>query len=275
MGTYKGINYPDKSDPMVTSNISYNKILSVGSQNFLTGSNVPIHVADETERETLYKFPGDGFAVWREDNGTEERYSESEPAGWYSATTGLMNVKPTDVVFSGTLGLNFGSVSESGLISFTNATSILVNGIFGPAFKNYKMFFNLQSTSAAGSNIQLSYASEGVPDTSANYYRSNFFSNSTTVSGGYGAGQTRMADLIGAGPSANVRSGLSEVTFFNPYLGRPTSQVNFVGSGPGIAPIISFDNGYYNSADVRFDGFYIYPSTSINFTGSMLVYGFN
>lgn len=271
MPTYKNIYYADGATAMVSSQISYDEMSSAGDAIEDVERNIPIKVASSAERDDKYPTPVAGDAVWRTDIGVEQRYSASEPIGWYSATTGLMNIKPSDVVF----GAGTGAVSESGLITFTNVNTILVSGVFGPAFKNYKLIFNLQSTSAAGANINLTYAAEGVQDTSSNYYRSNFYSNSATVAGGYGAGQAYMGALVGAGPSANVRSGLAEVTFFNPYAGKPVSQITHLGSGAAIAPVITQDNGYYNSATAAFDGFYIYQSASITFSGSMLVYGFN
>lgn len=267
-----GIYFADGSTPMVSSQISYDEMSTAGDAIQAAERNIPIKVASSSERNTKYPTPDAGDAVWRSDIGVEQRYSASTPAGWYSATTGLMNVKPTGVVFGG--GSASGSVSESGLITFNTATGIYVNGIFGPAFKNYKVLINLQSTSAAGGNLYIQYAADGVADSSANYYRTNFYANSGTAAGGYsGNGTTGLLAIWNN--SVLMRSGLAEVTMYNPYLGKPTSIHTTVSSGPGIAPSILTEACYFNSATASFDGFYASSQSAVTLTGSMLVYGFN
>lgn len=269
MPTYKNIYYADGATPMVSSQISYDEMSSAGDAIEDVERNIPIKVASSSDRDDKYPTPEGGDAVWRTDIGVEQRYSANAPTGWYSATTGLMNVKPTSVTFGGT---GSGSISESGLITFNAVTSITVNGIFGPAFKNYKVLFNLQSTSAS-TNTYLRYAAEGVADGSANYYRTNFFTNTTTISTSYAPNNNNGLLVVW---SATVgRSGLGEVILYSPYLGRPVADVTSVSSGPAVAPGVYRESTYYNSADVRFDGFNIWNSTSATLTGSMLVYGFN
>jgi hypothetical protein len=267
-----GIYFADGSTPMVSSQISYDEMSSAGDAIQAVERNIPIKVASSSERNTKYPTPDAGDAVWRSDIGVEQRYSASTPAGWYSATTGLMNVKPTGVVFGG--GSASGSVSESGLITFNTATGIYVNGIFGPAFKNYKIFINLQSTSAANTNMWIQYAANGVADSSANYYRTNLFANSGTVAGAYTPNSTTGILAIW-NASAVMRSGLAEITLYNPYLGKPTSTHQTLSAGPGITPSVLVEGNYFNSATASFDGFYASSQSAVTLTGSMLVYGFN
>jgi hypothetical protein len=267
-----GLYYANGPTAMVSSQISYDEMSSAGDAIEAVERNIPIKVASSSERNTKYPTPDAGDAVWRTDIGVEQRYSASAPTGWYSATTGLMNVKPSSVVFGGAGAT--GSISESGLITFNGTTGVYVNGIFGPAFKNYKIFINLQSTSAAAANVWIQYAAAGVADSSANYYRTNFYANSGTVTGGYSASGTNGILAIWNASSV-MRSGLCELTFYNPYLGKPTSTHSTVSAGPGITPSVLVESGYFNSATASFDGFYASSQSAVTLTGSMLVYGFN
>jgi hypothetical protein len=268
VATYKGINYPDKSDPMVTSNISYNKISSVGSENFLTGTNVPIHVADETERETLYNFPGDGFAVWREDIGSEQRFNND---AWYGVNTGLMTIRPTDVVFALGVG-GSGSVGETGLITFNAATGIFVNGIFGPAFKNYKVILRVRTSVAAFGNIFFQFASGGVNDGTSSYIFTDMYTAGSTFNG---IQQTTTNGNISYG-AANAVSTLADITFYNPYLGKPNWSSSAVAHSATVsAPTLIETSGYFNSSSVAFDGFRISSTSGTALTGTMLIMGFN
>jgi len=270
MPTYKNIYYADKATSMISSQISYDEMSSAGDAIQDVERNIPIKVDGATERNSKYPTPEAGDAVWRTDSGVEQRYSATSPTGWYGATTGLMKVKPSSVVFSG----GTGSVSDSGLITFSAVTSITVNGIFNPAFKNYKLLFNLQNTSANG-NIYLRYAADGVADSSANYYRTNFYSNSASVSGTYGAINNGL--LLVWQPGATARSGLAETTFYTPYSGRPVCDNTCISSGAAVTPGILRESIYFNSTTTTFDGFYIYPGLggATTMTGSMLIYGFN
>ena len=263
-----GLYYADGSTAMISSQISYNEMSSAGDVIRDVERNIPIKVASSTERDDKYPTPEDGDAVWRTDIGVEQRYSANTPVGWFSATTGLMNVKPSGVVFGGS---GSGSISESGLISFTNVTNIYVNGIFGPAFKNYKILLNMQNTSASG-NTYLQYAADGIADGSANYYRTNFYSNSATITATYAPSNPN--GMLVIWQSVGGRSGLGDITLYNPYLGRPVADVTLVGSGPAIAPGLLRESVYFNSTTASFDGFYIWH-TAGTVTGSMLVYGFN
>jgi hypothetical protein len=268
MPTYKNIYYADGATSMISSQISYDEMSSAGDAIQDVERNIPIKVDSAIERDAKYPTPESGDAVWRTDAGVEQRYSATSPTGWYGATTGLMKVKPSNVAFGGS---GTGSISDSGLITFAGVTTITVNDIFNPAFKNYKLLFNLQSTSVSG-NTYLRYAVDGVADGSANYYRTNFYSNSGTVSGTYTPNNSQGALLLWQ--ATGGRSGLSEATIYTPYLGRPVIDITTVSSGPAIAPGLLRESVYFNSTTVSFDGFNIF-NTAGTMTGSMLVYGFN
>jgi hypothetical protein len=275
MGTYKGINYPDKTTNMVTSNISSSKIESTYNEYQLTRANVPVHVADEAELESLEyddsysggiiigPYVENGTAAWREDIGSEQRFN----GGWSSVNTGLMTLRPTSVVFSGS---GSGSVNETGLISFTGVTGIFINGIFGPAFKNYKAIIRVQTASAATSNMTFQFCSEGVNNSSSSYVANDVYTAGTTYNG---IAATRTGGNLSYGPVGT--SAFIDAIFYNPYLGKPswsTTAVHFATSG---APALLDSSGYYNSSSVVFDGIRIFPLNVVNITGTMQFYGFN
>jgi len=149
MATYKNIYYADNATGMSNSQISYDEAVSYGDNIETVSLSIPLHVASATERDEKYPSPVDGTAVWRTDLGLEQRYTTSSPAGWYTATTGMMLIRPDDFVFGGTTSGSSGTVTELGVVTFTNKNTVYLNGIFGPAFRNYKILLNLKSTSAA------------------------------------------------------------------------------------------------------------------------------
>lgn len=275
MGAYKGINYPDKTTNMVTSNISSSKIESTYNEYQLTRANVPVHVAGESELASLEyddsysggliigPYTKDGTAAWREDIGSEQRYN----GGWSSVNTGLMTLRPTNVVFSGS---GSGSVNEAGLISFTGVTGIFLNGIFGPAFKNYKAIIKVQGATAHTSNMSFQFCSEGVNNSSSSYVGNDVYTAGVTFNG---IAATRTAGNLSYGPAGTAA--FIDAIFYNPYLGKPTwssTAVHFATSG---APALLDASGYFNSSSVSFDGIRIFPLSGTNITGTMQFYGFN
>jgi hypothetical protein len=270
MPTYKNIYYADGTSNMSNSQISYDEAVSYGDGIDEVALSIPFSVADAAERDSKYPSPVDGTAVWRADLGLEQRYTTSSPAGWYTATTGMMLIRPDDFVFGGTTSGSSGTVTELGVITFTNKNTVYVNGIFGPAFRNYKFLINIKNT-GAGANINFQFTDDGVANSSALYSYSSYYANSGTVSAVQNLVNTN-SQVIGGGIARNA---LAEVTLFAPYAGKPSWKISgfSIGNTPN-APFLWNNHGYFNSATAAFDGIVFYTG-SADMTGSIMVYGFN
>lgn len=273
MATYKGIYYADGSTGMSNSQISYDEAVSYGDAAESVGANVPLYVNSESERDDLYPAPDDGTSVWRTDLGLEQRYSSSvSPTGWYTATTGMMLIRPDDFVFGGTTSGSSGTVTSSGVVTFTKKSSIYLNGIFSPAFRHYKILFNLKTT-GAGTDVLFQFTNDGTPDASSLYSSSSYYSNASGTLTAVQQTTLTYGSLIGS--STTARNGMSELTLFAPsgsYPGWKASGMGMV-TGAGAAPWVWNNMGFYNSTTVAFDGIVIYGSQDL--TGSIMVYGFN
>ena len=270
MGTYKNIYYVDRTSNMSNSQISYNEAVSYGDRINEVTLNIPFSVANAAERDAKYPTPVNGTSVWRTDLGLEQRYTTSSPAGWYTATTGMMLIRPNDFVFGGTTSGSSGTVTELGVVTFTNKNTVYLNGIFGPAFKNYKILFNIKNTTVA-SNISFQFTNDGVANSSALYSGGIYYANSATLSVAQNLTGTN-AQVIGGGIARNA---LAEVTLFAPYAARPSWKISgcSVGAAPA-APFLWNNNGYFNSATAVFDGIAFFTPNG-DMTGSIMVYGFN
>jgi hypothetical protein len=273
MATYKNIYYADNSTGMSNSQISYDEAVSYGDNIETVSLSIPLHVASATERDEKYPSPVDGTAVWRADLGLEQRYTTSSPAGWYTATTGMMLIRPDDFVFGGTTSGSSGTVTELGVVTFTNKNTVYVNGIFGPAFRNYKIFTNLKSTSA-GANINFQFTNDGVPNSSALYSLAQYYAtNAGTLT--VAQSLTSTSGLL-ATSGATARNLLAETTLFAPFSRYPSwkTSSNSFATGSATPPWMFNQSGYFNSATAVFDGI-VFFTGSADMTGSIMVYGFN
>lgn len=279
MGYYKGIYYADNATGMSNSQISYDEAHSYG--NFIEGTstNIPIRVGSQAERDALYPTDGfitvaDGISVWRTDLGIEQRYSAfATTPGWYNATTGMMIIRAEDFSFGGSSSGSSGNITDFGVVNFTDKSSIYLNGIFSPAFTNYKIFFNLGKTSA-GTDIAFQFTSDGVPNGSAIYSVANYYSNQAGTLTAAQTLTTTSGALIGS--TGTIRAGLSELTLFLPYSTYPSFKAlgNGFATGAGSPPWMWNQTGYFNSASIAFDGI-VFFSNGADMTGSIMVYGFN
>ena len=64
---------------------------------------------------------------------------------------GLVPVVPTSVV----VAAGSASVSAQGLVTFTSATNVNLNGVFTSSFQNYKILFEIETSAIPGSTFRL------------------------------------------------------------------------------------------------------------------------
>ena len=107
--------------------------------------SLPPVVASAVERDAKFMSPTQGLQVWRDDLGAVETYytaynSSTNPggrdtAGWYvtNRSSGLMPVKPPTV----TIATGSGTANALGVVSFTGASKVSLDGIFTLDYDNY------------------------------------------------------------------------------------------------------------------------------------------
>jgi hypothetical protein len=181
---------------------------------------------------------------------------------------GLVPIVPTSIaVASGT-----GSVSSSGVVSFTTATSISLNGVFTSAYTNYRMIIRIPTTSVAA-QLTYRFRSAGTDNSTSNYYQSWFINRST------GATQTNN----GSGVANTLVSWAAAYTNdWTMWIGDVMSPAlvtkkNIFGKGAG-ADSTSFyhvdSSSMFNASTFSFDGITLFPSAG-NMTGTVQILGYN
>lgn len=147
--------------------------------------------------------------------------------------------------------------------TFSAAANVVVDSIFTSTYRNYKIVFNMTSTSTADLGITINWRSAGADQTAAQYVGSCYIlrSNGTTAALTSNSGTTYYL------PTATSNNSSFDITVFNPQIATNTI---FSGTGFGYTAS-SFGGGHYNMTTQN-DGFKITFGGS-NSTGTVTVYG--
>lgn len=170
---------------------------------------------------------------------------------------GLKLIVPSSVAGSGV------SVSASGKITFTAATSISINGCFSSAYDNYLAVFSF--TGNGSGNVGMRMRLSGTDATGASDYTMQYiYVDNTTI---LAARQT--ADVASCATRATTKSG-THMYFYGPYLAQPTAFRTVQ-----VAPFNTVgieDRAATHNQSTSYDGWTMYPYAG-NITGTMTIYG--
>jgi hypothetical protein len=172
---------------------------------------------------------------------------------------GLKLIVPSSVAGSGV------SVSASGKVTFTAATTVSINGVFSATYDNYLIVCrHLHSTT--NTTFQFRLRASGSDASGANYTQQLLRAGSTTV---FGIRQT--GDTIGNCTflSADNRSGHHQY-LYGPALAQPTAYRTVAVSGASGGAIEEWAGTH--SLSTAYDGIsLIAPANTM--TGACTVYG--
>ena len=170
---------------------------------------------------------------------------------------GLKLIVPSSVAGSGV------SVSASGKVTFTAATTINVNGVFSSTYDNYLVVIGGTATDDASLNCRL--RASGSDASGADYVYQTLNANNTSVLGSRQSAQsvTRFGSLM-----STDMSGI-HAYFYGPALAQPTAIRGVTAEGLSGGVRI-FDVASTHSLSTAYDGFTLSNKT---LTGSLTIYG--
>jgi hypothetical protein len=172
---------------------------------------------------------------------------------------GLKLIVPSSVAGSGV------SVSASGKVTFTAATSVSVNGCFTSTYDNYLIVMrHVHSTTTRTVNARL--RASGSDASGSDYTVQELLAGSTTVSGFRHTSQT----FARVGVTSNEQRSGDHIYIYGPYLAQPTAFRNIDVCGYNNATI--YDYASTHSLSTSYDGITFYPNSD-NMTGVLCIYG--
>jgi len=177
-----------------------------------------------------------------------------------ASSSGMDLITPTSVAGS---GVSF----SGGLVSFTAATEVDVNGCFTSAYDHYQVIWDIRSSSASNQlNMRLRASGSNA---ATDYYCSLVYApfNANSVAGeGTGIGTTIM--WAGYLQTAVGNSGIMNVR--RPAVAA-TTMWSMQGGNYAPAGYPALSGGYHTTASA-YDGFALIPAAG-NITGNVRVYG--
>ena len=179
--------------------------------------------------------------------------------------------QPGLVLLTPTSAVN-GTVSATGAVTFTGATSVSLNGVFSNAYENYKIILKVRS-SAAFLHVNVRFRASGSDESSANYQgRTLVWGNDGGFSSESRVNDTSMLAVWNQG----LKNSLVPLDIGSPNLSETTSMVGSVMNGyigDDTNMITSLTGGLLRTTTV-YDGLTFLINPSYNMTGTVRVYGY-
>lgn len=248
--------YADGSTPMSAAAISAAEATSV--QQALSSSRAirTYKWANKAARD-LQTDMTDGDIGDQLDNNSQWRY---DGTAWKPKTAGLVPIIPTSI--AGTTV----TVDASGLIMFTAAPSININGVFSLDFREYEVDINIASrTLTADSTIRLRTGGTDAAGANYNYVR------------GYDNAATRSVATVNSATSTvfdvGGQSSDSSLRFIAPALAQAT-RIRSIANNYNGNVSIAMSNASVSAIHwvaTAYDGFSVIGGG--NMAGSIRIYG--
>lgn len=225
------------------------------------------NAGSDSARDALFPHPASGDVVYRTDKGYPTRYNGSK---WAPFGGGLIPIRPDSVSnSSGSGSVSFDPLDGS--ISFSNASAVLLNGIFSGDFRDYQVVIDIDSRSVAADNY-LHFTVAGTAQLDPVYARRGSDATASTVT----------VNSINATTSLQVDDGsLGVAAGSNTVLeiSRPYDSAKPIYGNGQSSTFVSAAVGSMSTYGFTFqklaaiDGLHLFPASAGTLTGTIRVCG--
>lgn len=226
----------------------------------MAGGVVYFRWANATER-TSQAGMQKGDRGYQEDTGVDY---------WYSGTAWLANIPGLNLVIPGGVSGSGVSVSPTGLVTLSSASSVNIDGVFSSRFSSYKIMTDIVTSGNALVNMQ--FRAGGVTNTGSVYDKQVLRGYGSTVDGAQALAQTAWS--LQGNSGAGMRHVL-DVTLSGPFLASPTqalgsasSSTNPMTSASGTATV-----SMLHRTASSYDGLMLSASTG-TLSGTLQIFGY-
>jgi hypothetical protein len=158
-----------------------------------------------------------------------------------------------------------GTSSAGGVVSFSGALTVSVNGVFSTRFNHYKIMFKTTAGGGTGNDIVMKMRAAGS-DSSLNYTFQRLLATAGSVQA-LGAVNQSTGWLL-TGYTAGFTS--LAIELFSPFANESTQgQATFASTG---ATMSNGTTGLFQNTSFQADGFTL--SSAAAFTGTVQVFGY-
>jgi hypothetical protein len=243
---------------------------SVGAWQAKPAAQSPFYTSD-----TPPSNPVDGDSWFNTNDGTMYIYvNDGNTSQWVEhrseiarSQVGLVPIVPTSVA----VGSGTGTVNSAGLMTFSGASSVSLNGVFTSSYTNYKIIISgLSSPAGTYPSINAYFRASGT-NVSSGYYVWGLTSRNAAgivQQGGSNTSAWAMASQIGASAYSSATMEIQ-----SPAIAKITTGNMTAGGFDSGTAVYTANHMFLNNANV-YDGFSI-VATANNVSGEIKIYGYN
>jgi hypothetical protein len=180
---------------------------------------------------------------------------------WSNPVQGLTQIVPTSVA----VGSGSGSVTSTGAVTFSAASSVSLNDVFSATYDTYKIIIDVTKSTSLALILKLRV---GGADNSSSLYQTQIQTYSNTTVGANR--QTNTTSFQIGNTSDSPEFGVIE--FLNPFAAKATAMSSKTNSTYSGTISSRYGDAGHNST-TSFDGFSVITSTG-TITGTIRVYGY-
>ena len=201
-------------------------------------------------------------SAWRNNgskNALSTRLTAIETANATTNLSGLVPIVPTSV----NVGSGTGSVSTTGVVTFSGASNVTISGAMPAGFKTFKVI--TQFTASALNDVYFRYVNGTTQISSASYYGSGLY-------WGYNSAPALAWGASGGTYVILQKSGsLTSKGYFE--ISPTTSQTSLIGASQTPDNSFTYQVEYNTTTATAPDGLYFAASTG-TFSGTVQIYGY-
>lgn len=180
---------------------------------------------------------------------------------------GLVPIVPTSV----TVNAGSATTSANGLVTFTGASNVSLDGVFSARYRNYHIVWQVDGAENQG-NLLCRVRAGGVSQTSGVYSFAAYRTTSDSTSQQDQCGNYTPYFLIGDMNSSSDGAGTIDIS--NPFLTKRTQMTSLFNSSRTDFRNYIVMAGAHVRDTTSYDGFFMQAGSSAAATGSVSVYGY-
>jgi hypothetical protein len=190
-------------------------------------------------------------------------YTQSQVDGLLNDYMGMRLIVPTSVSSGST-------ISSTGAVTFTSASTVELNGIFSSTYQNYKVILTITANSASATT-RLRMRSGSTNAAGSNYARAGYYNYASGSSGALNQNGVTSMD-IGNQNSAAAGRNIYTFEFANPFLAQETTATGSWAT-QDTAGFIWGGFSFLHDLAVSYNGLAIIADSG-TISGSVRVYGY-
>ena len=241
-------------------------------QSYGVDQTVQVYAGTAARGSAIGTAVSEGMVSYLADSNVVQAYDGAawNSLAYQSAVSAIPRVGLVPIVAT-SISASSGSATldtTTGLVSFTNAGTISLNGVFSSTYRHYRLIVDANIVTNSGIGVR--YRTAGTDNSSNVYYQYWTIKRISGVLQDNSGGPSTVYNLIAGTTGTTWTSWAGEI--YNPY----NSSMRTVASGQGFGN--DSTNSYMANTSILFDNTTTFDGISLltnGITGTVKIYGYN